>query len=198
MYIVFFLLVLIVMILIVTPYRNKYIANLGEKMNGKIILPDIIHNNFKVYPIYGKIADFLTISTIIVFFTIMIIKRKWYTLAIFAVLFLISFLIQIVYSMATVLPDSKNGECVVSENIATYAKNLGTCNDLNLSGHLVIIILCLYFLSELSQHKYKFVHILITIASAFFIVASRNHYTIDCLNSIIVSYVLLTLRSNYL
>jgi hypothetical protein len=82
----------------------------------------------------------------------------------------------------TLLPDS-SGMCQLSTH-------LGGCFDLLFSGHSTIMLLCCLLLNQFYdiQLKWKMVLFANTGITSFLIILCRNHYTIDVLYSILMTY----------
>ena len=187
---------LFLLIIIIQSLVYNYVYNKGKKMNGVIVLPDIIHDNFKQSKICGKISDItsgLLITFVLAFFTI--IQKYEYIITFIILLIFVQFVCIISFS-ATVLPDAKEGDCLHSKNIFEGMVNLGSCNCLNISGHLLTIGLSLYIISMYQNHQYLWYYITVYVTSFFMITVSRNHYTIDCVNSTIALLLILTHKDN--
>lgn len=190
--------VLLMVLVIFTPYKNINCHRRAQHINGSFVLPDIIHDNFQYMYFYSIFAD----VTIPILFIILLYSSIYYRrldiLLTFVIVFLICSIIKLIYAVATVMPDSKRGHCSYNISFIDQTIGRGSCNDLGISGHMLSILGCLWFLSELSNHRY-FVYYLIIAALCFFTIsASRNHYTIDCINSVMVFAVVILLRDKFI
>lgn len=182
--------------IIIKNIAIKYCSKTGMGINGTYTLPDIIHKKFKQRKAYNRIGN-----TLLILFPIIVILYTLFTKNINALLFFVSILafinlFTIIYFVATIPPDSKNGECRYSMDILDNIRHLGSCNNLNISGHLLTIGFSMYILSYLQGHKYMNIYILMYILSFISISASRNHYTIDCINSTVLLLLLITQKDN--
>lgn len=192
-----FICILLLIVIIATPLKNAYVHSKGKHLNGVVVLPDIIHNHVKFRPIYGHMAEIVATCAVVAFICTVLYYRSWYTLFVFTTLLLIGYIIDMLYALLTVLPDSKNGNCGYHVSFFQQCWNKGSCNNLGVSGHFMIILLCLWFLSEFTHHKYWIVYLLVAMIGFFFICASRNHYTLDCVNSILVVGFLISLKERF-
>lgn len=172
-------------------WKNEYCHASAAHMNGKTILPDIMHNMVGHHAAYSMIANLLTAGVILCFIVTMIALQRWDDLLIYALLFVVSIYIKTLYAIATILPDSNHGKCHYSKSLFETITKMGSCNDLNLSGHCIAVLIALYMLSKLTGHRYWFAYLVLALAAFFFICASRNHYTIDCINSVAISFILI-------
>jgi hypothetical protein len=182
------MILLVLLLPIALPLKNRYLYNKGAHLNGKVVLPDVLH--------YGREAQYSNVSNIIciVSFTmcfVLLSVQKMKLLVVFLFLNILMIYLNILYAIVTILPDSNNGRCQYSETIYDSLKNLGTCNDLNLSGHLLTIIISWYFICKVLGPKYYAIAIVVVIVSFFVVTVSRNHYTVDALNSVMVSPLVL-------
>lgn len=188
-----FFIIFLKIILSIIAHLNSYTYKHGKNMNGVFILPDIIHNNFTHNTIYDKIAEYGVFIIMLGVSLILIMNKKYNLLILYIILFFIFQIICRLMFIATILPDSKNGNCKYSKDIfETAFINKGSCNCLNVSGHLLTIGIALFILYLHYDKKYKNLFISIYIVMFFSISASRNHYTIDCINSTILILLLIT------
>lgn len=190
--------VLALPLFVIIPIKNHYLHEYGKSLNGRFVLPDIVHNHFKYYPMYSILAEFFTAIIIAIFIIVSLFTKQWYHLAIFSLAFIIITYFNIFYSILTILPDSKNGKCNYSKTLVEQITTAGTCNDLNLSGHAISVFIALYLLSLRQKHNYSPIYIAIYIITIAFIVLSRNHYTIDVINSTFLSIILTTIWLRHL
>lgn len=174
----------VVTIFVVFISVNERSYRLGQHVN-HVTLPDIIHNN--VIPIYAYKALADGISAIIVTIcTLYILYKRHYDVVVFFVVSCV--ILQATYLLvvtSTTLPDcSKN--CVYSSTFFHTLRNMGTCNNLGISGHLCYVGLSLFTASLLQGHSYWPAYVALYACAFFFIAASRNHYTLDCIVSTLV------------
>lgn len=88
----------------------------------------------------------------------------------------------------TLLPDSSR-MCHISNH-------LGSCFDLLFSGHSTIMFLCSLLLSSHFPLSLKWKVLLFsnTAITSFLIIVCRNHYTIDVLYSILLTYLIFKIQ----
>lgn len=184
--IIFYVLMVVLVLLlpIALPLKNKYLYNNGAHLNGKLVLPDIMH--------YGREAQYSNVSNIICivslsFCLILLLWRDIRLAIVFVFLNIVMIYLNMLYAVVTVLPDSNYGQCKYSETTYDSLMNLGTCNDLNLSGHLLTTIVSWYFICKVLGPRYYVIAIVVVIVEFFGVTVSRNHYTIDALNSVMIS-----------
>ncbi len=115
-----------------------------------------------------------------------------------SVLFLCSFLInhailmllRATFFSVTLLPDSSQ--------MCTVSTHIGSCFDLIFSGHSTIMYLCTYLINDyfyISRTVYFIFHIN-NLLTCFLIIICRNHYTIDVLISIVLTYLIYKYNRN--
>jgi hypothetical protein len=93
-------------------------------------------------------------------------------------------LIRGIFFSVTLLPDSSE--------MCSSSTHIGSCFDLIFSGHSTIMYLCTYLINDyfyISRTVYTFFH-LNNILTCFLIIVCRNHYTIDVLISLLVTYLI--------
>ena len=169
---------------------NKHSFHKGSSIN-HIRLPDIIHDNLPHFENLQNYNDYFIIIITLLFFIIFIFYKKFNLILLYIILFLITRIINYIYFTVTTLPDSSK-KCVFSENLFNAIKNLGSCNNLNISGHFNNLCIQLYFFYKLFGIQYWFIYLILYILGFLFICASRNHYTIDCINSTIICLLLIS------
>jgi hypothetical protein len=88
----------------------------------------------------------------------------------------------------TLLPDSSR--------MCHLSNHLGSCFDLLFSGHSTIMFLCSLLLSSHFPLSLKWKVFLFsnTIITSFLIIVCRNHYTIDVLYSILLTYLIFKIQ----
>lgn len=186
----FLLIALFIFIYIYLSYVvDKKVYNSAKHINGTILLPDIIHSKVTSnHKLLQKMVDFITMFVKVSYILYFLWIGNYSLIALYLIILISILILCKIISIITVLPDSKNGECdyVESKNIFTKFKHLGSCNNLNISGHLLTIGIALYLLSRYQNHKYRAIYIIFYAIMFFLIPASRNHYTIDSVNSTFV------------
>lgn len=99
-------------------------------------------------------------------------------------------LLRSIFFSSTLLPDSSK-MCAVSTHI-------GSCFDLIFSGHTTIMYLCTFIINQyfyISRTVYFLFH-LNNFITSLLIISCRNHYTIDVLISVILTYLVFYHRKN--
>jgi hypothetical protein len=157
----------------------------GRKLNGDA-LPDIIHDHVGCNKWFGILADFGVICALAFFAMAVIVTGQLKYVAYFFVYIILAHIIYTAYCISTTLPDSKGGTCSYNNTLNDIFKEMGSCNMLNISGHLLIIGITLFLLSLMQKHQYAPLYMVVYACMFFVIVASRNHYTVDCLTSTVV------------
>jgi hypothetical protein len=191
-------LLLLIVLIVLTPHKNIHCHREAQHLNGSIVLPDIIHDNVPYMHFYSIFGDLIATILFIMLFVSSIYYRKLDVLLTFVVVYFICLVIKLVYAVATVMPDSKMGDCRYNISFIEQMVGRGSCNDLGISGHMFFILGCLWFLSELSDHKYAVYYSIVAAVSFFVISASRNHYTVDCINSVMVFSVVILLKEKFM
>ncbi len=160
----------------------------------------VYYQNYEERPLYDTLHSIIPynqysiyFSEIIMIFFVLLIIYLFYkkrNISIFYNFIILLALIQLIRSLLfslTLLPDSSN-KC-------TFSIMVGSCNDLLFSGHISGALLILLFVYKYQLFKSKMMkHILIAlfILMNIFILSSRNHYSIDIIIGIIVTYVIYT------
>ena len=187
------LLVVLVFLLVLLGFTNEYIYKHGSQMNSSFVLPDIIHHNFDNYKAYHRICDYATFVSMGAALAACLVTKQYSFIVLYVVLLMIAHLICRIMFLVTVLPDSKNGDCLYSKNLLEVILNKGSCNCLNVSGHLVTAGISLYIIYICFRHYLVWIPLVIVYMFLFFIIAaSRNHYTIDVVNATILVLLLIT------
>ena len=175
---------------------NQFLYAKGKEVNGIVVLPDILHFDHMTNDQIHKLQHFADVlvtclvSVVLLYF--LIIRRLDY-IVLFGAGVLILNVIFIIYSVSTVLPDSKNGNCILSDTWWSNITNMGSCNNLGISGHLgtaglALILLC--HCHGFSNVWLNLLSVVLYVAAFAVICISRNHYTIDCINTTTLLLVL--------
>lgn len=174
----------IILIFITTVHVNRRSYHHGKDIN-HVNIPDIIHNNFTPHKMYKVMADTFTLLAILFCFMFIIVKRRWDMLIFFVMVFVFLYIIHLFIVSMTTLPDCSK-KCTHSKTFLESIKNMGTCNNLGASGHLMNLGLSLFIISWLQNHVFWYVYVIVYVISFFVICASRNHYTLDCVVSTLI------------
>lgn len=176
-------------LLLIRPYLHAY----GKKINGAYHLPDIFHDGFSHLP-HTTLQKFIEIlyNTVFVAFLLFFAWYDYRVILYFFILYFATSLFLTFYHTLTILPDSKDGQCIYAVSLKETTKNRGSCNCLNVSGHLIFFGLMLYLFSRVSNHRYAWAYIVLYAAAFVLICLSRNHYTVDCLTSTLILALLMT------
>ena len=99
-------------------------------------------------------------------------------------------LFRMVLMTVTILP-TPVVQCDYNRFSPTETKSFGGCHDLNFSGHITTIILCVLFLTK-KQGRNKPFWWSYAVISSIAVIAAREHYChlrcligVDCLNSVL-------------
>lgn len=178
--------------LIIYPFIKIKLFELSTKKNlnkEKLYDPlQTIKINKNIEVILNKLNELIPLFFIIIFIYLCINNNNINILSYFLIGISIVFIIKMLLSFSTILPDSC-GKCQI--------KLLnGGCNDLLCSGHFSIVLL-IYLLII----KYKLVNknmnnplLLLTIIYSFIPILTKKHYTID----ILVALITVLLINNYI
>lgn len=175
------LLVLTIVLYVTHKKVNKYTYDKGKKIN-KIIIPDIIHENTPKINNLHILNNIVTSVIVFTFFIFFIFNKQYKYIIFFIFLLILSNFISFIYFISTTLPDSSK-ICKYSKNTFKAVYNMGSCNNLGISGHLVNIVIILGLFYRFYGRKYWLLYIVTYIIAFFLICISRCHYTIDCITS---------------
>lgn len=158
--------------------------NKGLEINLLKSLPlhDVIQESFpnlQKYRIVPEVLHFIPILTLL-FNTIY--HKNIVCLKKFLITHGLLMFIRAISFSVTLLPDS-SGMCQLSTH-------LGSCFDLLFSGHSTIMLLCCLLLTEYFSFDriWKVCLFANTGITSFLIILCRNHYTIDVLYSLLMTY----------
>ena len=121
-----------------------------------------------------------------IFFIIFILNGNYKYILFYLFIFVIMRFVTFIYFISTTLPDSSK-KCKYGEDFFKTAMNMGTCNNLGISGHFINIVFQLGLFYRYYGSSYWFWYLFVYIISFMLICVSRNHYTIDCITSTFVA-----------
>ena len=187
---IYFKLVCLFILLFVISYFvervvNKYSYENGKPIN-KVVIPDIIQENIPKIPYLDVISDLFVSFTSFIFVAIFLFNGQYKYLILYSVIFLLMRLVTYIYFISTTLPDSSK-TCKYGDDFFKTAMNMGTCNNLGISGHFINIVFQLGLFYRYYGSSYWLWYLIIYILSFMLICVSRNHYTIDCITSTFVA-----------
>lgn len=177
-------LVLLLILYIVHKMVNKYTYETGKKIN-KVTIPDIIHTNLPKINNLDVVSDNFSKIIIFIFAVVFLLNGQYKYIIFFVLLVIIGNFICFIYFVSTTLPDSSK-KCKYSEDTFKALYNMGSCNNLGISGHFINILLMIGLFYRFYGPKYWILYIITYIISFLLICVSRNHYTIDCITSTFV------------
>lgn len=148
-------------------------------------LYDTLHNIIPYHQYSVYFSETIMIFFVILFIYLLYKSRNISILYNFLIIFAIIHIIRSILFSLTLLPDASNN--------CTFSLFVGSCNDLLFSGHISGALLILLFI-----YKYKLIHskviknsfILLFILMNVFILSSRNHYSIDIVTALIITYMI--------
>lgn len=189
---IYFKLVCLFILLFVVCYYaekvvNKYSYEKGKPIN-KVKIPDIIQGSIPIIRNLDVVSDLFTSFISFVFVIIFIINGKYQYIVLYFFVFLLMRLITYIYFVSTTLPDSSK-TCKYGSDFFKTAMNMGSCNNLGISGHFINIVFQLGLIYKYYGSAYWLLYFIIYGLSFMLICASRNHYTIDCITSTFVALV---------
>lgn len=164
---------------------NKYSYENGKPIN-KVVLPDIIQKNIKNIKNLDVISDLFIGLMVSIFFIIFILNGNYKYIIFYIFMFIFMRFVTFIYFISTTLPDSSK-KCKYGEDFLKTAMNMGTCNNLGISGHFINVVFQLGLFYRYYGSSYWLWYLFVYILSFILICASRNHYTIDCITSTFVA-----------
>lgn len=177
-------LVLLLILYIVHKRVNKYTYETGKKIN-KVTIPDIIHTNLPKINNLNVVSDNFTKIIIFIFAVVFLLNGQYKYIIFFVLLVIIGNFICFIYFVSTTLPDSSK-TCKYSKDLFEDMNNMGSCNNLGISGHFITTMFILGLFYRFYGIKYWILYILTYVIGFLLICVSRNHYTIDCITSTFV------------
>ena len=189
---IYFKLVCLFILLFVVCYYtekvvNKYSYEKGKPIN-KVKIPDIIQGSIPIIRNLDVVSDLFTSFISFVFVVIFIINGKYQYIVLYFFVFLLMRLITYIYFVSTTLPDSSK-TCKFASDFFKTTMNMGSCNNLGISGHFINIVFQLGLIYKYYGSAYWLLYLTVYILAFILICASRNHYTIDCITSTFVALV---------
>ena len=182
---IFTFVILIGIILVSESFINKYVYKLGKPIN-KVVIPDIIQENIPKIRYLDVISDIFISFSSFIFIVIFLFNGQYKYIILYFVIFLLMRIVTYIYFISTTLPDSSKS-CLYSSNFLIASMNMGSCNNLGISGHFLNTVFQLGLLNRYYGSSYWLLYIIIYVLGFILICASRNHYTIDCLTSSFVA-----------
>jgi hypothetical protein len=177
------------------PAVNAYTYKHGRALNGRTELPDLVHMTFPKMERLGRVADAAVVAAVVAYVAVFALSGRGEYLYLLAAAASLFQGVAYLYFVCTVLPDSRCGECTYSSSLRDTLSNMGSCNDLNISVHLLYIAFTLAVLAAYLGAWFVPFAALGCVASAACITISRNHYTVDCLNSAVVAALVFAHRN---
>ena len=178
-------LVLFLILYVLQKRVNKYTYNKGISIN-RVNIPDIIHDSIPRIGNLDIVSDNFTITIVIIFFVVFLFNKQYKYIIFFALLVILGNFICFIFFISTTFPDSSK-VCKYSEDTFKSLYNMGSCNNLGISGHFINILFILGIFYRYYGRKYLILYILVYVTGFFTICVSRAHYTIDCLTSTFVA-----------
>ena len=166
---------------------NKYSYEKGKPIN-KVKIPDIIQGSIPIVRNLDVVSDLFISLFSFIFVVIFIINGKYQYIVLYFFVFLLMRLITYIYFGSTTLPDSSK-TCKFASDFFKTTMNMGSCNNLGISGHFINIVFQLGLIYKYYGSAYWLLYLTVYILAFLLICASRNHYTIDCITSTFVALV---------
>ena len=184
----FKLVCLFVLLFVVCCYAeifvNKYAYEKGKPIN-KVKIPDIIQESIPIIRNLDVVSDLFTSFISFVFLIIFVINGKYQYIILYFFVFLLMRLVTYIYYVSTTLPDSSK-TCKYAYDFFKTTMNMGSCNNLGISGHFINVVFQLGLLYHYYGSAYWLLYSIVYGLAFILICASRNHYTIDCITSTFV------------
>jgi hypothetical protein len=166
---------------------NKYSYEKGKPIN-KVKIPDIIQGSIPIVRNLDVVSDLFVSLFSFIFVVIFIINGKYQYIVLYFFVFLLMRLITYIYFVSTTLPDSSK-TCKFASDFFKTTMNMGSCNNLGISGHFINTVFQLGLIYRCYGSAYWVLYLTVYILAFLLICASRNHYTIDCITSTFVALV---------
>ena len=163
---------------------NKYSYENGKPIN-KVKIPDIIQGSIPLVRNLDVVSDLFTSLFSFIFIVIFLINGKYRYIILYTFVFLLMRLVTFIYFVSTTLPDSSK-KCKYGSDFFKTSMNMGSCNNLGISGHFINIVFQLGLIYRYYGPKYWLLYFIVYVLAFMLICASRNHYTIDCITSTFV------------
>jgi hypothetical protein len=117
---------------------NKYSYEKGKPIN-KVKIPDIIQGSIPIVRNLDVVSDLFVSLFSFIFVVIFIINGKYQYIVLYFFVFLLMRLITYIYFVSTTLPDSSK-TCKFASDFFKTTMNMGSCNNLGISGHFINIV----------------------------------------------------------
>lgn len=148
---------------------------------------DIIHHNFKDYSSFHYYKNFITLLFVIPFL-FHLDKLKLIPKQIFFIIPIL-IILRALFTSVTIFPATRTNGPNETDNFNFFNYFIGDNHDRMFSGHVCFAVLLSYFMFSLNILPLLII-ILLNLIHAFIIVVTRSHYTIDVLNSSIITLLL--------
>ena len=148
-------------------------------------LYDSLHNIIPYHKYSVYFSEIIMIFFILLLFYLFYKKRNISIFNHFIIIFSLIHIIRCILFSLTLLPDSSNN--------CTFGLFSGSCNDLLFSGHISVVLLIILFVYKYKLFNSKSVKnslLFLFILMNIFILSSRNHYSIDIVTALIITYMI--------
>lgn len=169
-------------------YCKKYIYNTSLDYYSSYEerpLYDTLHNIIPYHSYSLHFSEAIMIFFVILFIYLIYKSRNISILYNFLIILAIIHIIRSLLFSLTLLPDSSN--------YCTFSLFVGSCNDLLFSGHISGALLILLFVDKYKLFNSKVIKnsfIILFILMNIFILSARNHYSIDIVTALIITYII--------
>lgn len=147
-------------------------------------LYDSLHNIIPYHKYSVYFSEIIMIFFILLFY-LFYKKRNISIFNHFIIIFSLIHIIRCILFSLTLLSDSSNN--------CTFGLFSGSCNDLLFSGHISVVLLIILFVYKYKLFNSKGVKnslLFLFILMICFILSSRNHYSIDIVTALIITYMI--------
>ena len=151
---------------------NKYSYEKGTAIN-KVKIPDIIQESIPIVRNLDVVSDLFTSLFSFIFIVIFLINGKYRYIILYTFVFLLMRLVTFIYFVSTTLPDSSK-KCKYGSDFFKTSMNMGSCNNLGISGHFINIVFQLGLIYRYYGPKYTIDCITSTFVGLFFIYEIDN------------------------
>lgn len=154
---------------------------------------DIIQHSFPDYSQYHHIKNGITLLILLPFVLFWSKSKLSGIIDDLVVILPIIIIVRSILTMVTILPSVRESEIPKTHHFLDYF--IGDNHDRMFSGHVALVFLLSFLLI-----KWNYIHlngqivlgglIVYNIIHAFIVIVTRSHYTIDVLNSLLITYLL--------
>ena len=165
----------------------KLITDRFNKLKSQKPLYDIIASNTKNYSKYNHIPNYIIgFISIFILFPLIIEPNLNYFKSLFKYVSVLVF-IRSITTFVTILP-AQSKKCENKNNLLTYLN--GHCIDKIYSGHtaLSLLVVLLYYKYNTLPITFTNILLILQIITAFFLILTRSHYTIDVILAYIITF----------